>query len=412
MQLHFVNVSGAEPWKNKEAKKFVRSHAMKDFRRRQRESAAKHLMGKSSHCYPLETCEHAEMATPIPAFDTNDGVDGCKSGEGNGVVSATAREPATDISVLVCDIRSSTDHHEPRFQIQQMLNVDSACHQTLAMSDNRSTSRRLRSTLIHSTQPSSRFNVQLAGFDSSFVDVQIAQECFHLPTVQISASEVQGRQNALQISKQASLSPQWPLTFQTRLSILADTVFNAVEGGVGNIVTNYLKTTHTWLCMIHERRFLDHLTKPGAMLDAEFTIGFLAMYLVSPASTDFRDGKCDNTFLDGVYRSVKELYHMRAAQRSHFMMVISGIWIALYEIYHTDNAAARITLRIAATMAYKLGLDSSINYTMSSHQNGTLSLEERRRVWWSLVIVDRCVERFLSSPSFTPKSLTVIDLQH
>jgi hypothetical protein len=51
MQLEFVNVSGAEPWKNKEAKKFVRSHAMKDFRRRQRERAAKHLMGKSSHCY-------------------------------------------------------------------------------------------------------------------------------------------------------------------------------------------------------------------------------------------------------------------------------------------------------------------------------------------------------------------------
>lgn len=35
--LEFVNVSGPEPWKNKEAKKFVRSHAMKDFRRRQRE---------------------------------------------------------------------------------------------------------------------------------------------------------------------------------------------------------------------------------------------------------------------------------------------------------------------------------------------------------------------------------------
>jgi len=47
MQLEFVNVSGAEPWKNEEVKKFVRSHAMKDFRRRQRESAAKDLVSKS-----------------------------------------------------------------------------------------------------------------------------------------------------------------------------------------------------------------------------------------------------------------------------------------------------------------------------------------------------------------------------
>jgi len=45
MQLEFVNISGSEPWKNKEAKKFVRSHAMKDFRRRQREGALGHDKG-------------------------------------------------------------------------------------------------------------------------------------------------------------------------------------------------------------------------------------------------------------------------------------------------------------------------------------------------------------------------------
>lgn len=47
MQLEFVNVSGSEPWKNKEAKKFVRSHAMKDFRRRQREGVVGSGKGKS-----------------------------------------------------------------------------------------------------------------------------------------------------------------------------------------------------------------------------------------------------------------------------------------------------------------------------------------------------------------------------
>ena len=108
MQLEFVNVSGAEPWKNKEAKKFVRSHAMKDFRRRQRERAAKHLMGKCYHANGLE----AEMARSIPALD------GCKSG-----LSTKTRGRASDKSVLVCDLRSSPDPHEPRFQIRHMLNV-------------------------------------------------------------------------------------------------------------------------------------------------------------------------------------------------------------------------------------------------------------------------------------------------
>ena len=61
MQLEFVNISGAEPWKNKEAKKLVRSRAMKDFRRRQRESAAKHPSGKSSRNGHLYLHERAIM---------------------------------------------------------------------------------------------------------------------------------------------------------------------------------------------------------------------------------------------------------------------------------------------------------------------------------------------------------------
>ena len=243
--------------------------------------------------------------------------------------------------------------------------------------------------------------MQLADFDSNLVE--IAQQCFPLPTFHshlgISASELQGWQRALQFSKQASLGTQLSLTFDTRLSILADTVFNEVEGGLRSIVTNYLKTTHTWLCMIHERRFLDWLVKPGTRLDAEFTIGFLAMYLASPASTDFRDGKHDKAFLDGVYHSVKELYRIRVAQGSHFLMVVSGILIALYEICHADNTAARNTLQVATAIAYTLGLDSTITYTTSSHQNGILSLEERKRVWWGLIIVDRCVTIYLSQES-------------
>jgi hypothetical protein len=35
--LSFVNAAGPEAWKNRGAKRFVRSHAMKDFRRKQRE---------------------------------------------------------------------------------------------------------------------------------------------------------------------------------------------------------------------------------------------------------------------------------------------------------------------------------------------------------------------------------------
>jgi len=60
MQLEFVNISGSEPWKDKEAKKFVRSHAMKDFRRRQREGA----LGNDKGMYEGRMLEFMLSITP------------------------------------------------------------------------------------------------------------------------------------------------------------------------------------------------------------------------------------------------------------------------------------------------------------------------------------------------------------
>jgi hypothetical protein len=170
-----------------------------------------------------------------------------------------------------------------------------------------------------------------------------------------------------------------------------DTVLNAVEGGFDNIVTNYLKTTHSWLCMIHEERYMKRLAEHGDMPDAEFAIVTLAMYLASPAADGFRDGKEDKSFLFEVYRSVKELHRVRAAQGPCFLMVIAGVLIALFEISHGDNAATQSTLQITTSTAYTLGLDMSMTYTLSSHPRGTSLLEERKRVWWALIIIDRYV---------------------
>jgi hypothetical protein len=65
MQLEFVNVSGSEPWKNKEAKKFVRSHAMKDFRRRQREGVVGSGKGKS---YAADTRLYIHISCTLAEF--------------------------------------------------------------------------------------------------------------------------------------------------------------------------------------------------------------------------------------------------------------------------------------------------------------------------------------------------------
>lgn len=241
----------------------------------------------------------------------------------------------------------------------------------------------------------SSFSLQLDNFGDTFSELQIIQEAFPHPlpwdSSETAAPEPPGWQRALQLSRQASIGPQLPLTFDVRVSMLVDTVLNAVEGGFDNIVSNYLKTTHSWLCMIHEERYLQRLAKSGHMPDAEFAIVTLGMYLASPAADTFRDGKEDRSFLFEVYRSVKELHRVRVAQGPCFLMVIAGVLIALFEICHGDNTATQSTLQITTSTAYTLGLDMSMTYTLSSHPKGTSLLEERKRVWWALIIIDRSV---------------------
>ena len=199
----------------------------------------------------------------------------------------------------------------------------------------------------------------------------------------------QGWQKALQFVQQPPLCAQMPLPFDFRASMLVNTVLNSIEGGFENLVRNYLQTTHSWLCMIHEQRYLQRLASCGGVPDAEFAIMTLAMYLGSPATDKFKDGKEDKTFLDGVYRAVKELHRFRSDQGPCFLMVISGVLIALYEIWHGRNDTTRSSLGITASAAYYLGLDLSASYTSPSHAKGTSLLEERKRVWWGLIVVDR-----------------------
>lgn len=63
------------------------------------------------------------MAQSIPAFDTNDHVNRLKSGLRDQVIVTKACEPASGVSTLVCEARSSPVPHGIHFQNLQMLNV-------------------------------------------------------------------------------------------------------------------------------------------------------------------------------------------------------------------------------------------------------------------------------------------------
>jgi len=235
------------------------------------------------------------------------------------------------------------------------------------------------------SQSASGLRLHADDLDSILADLQNLDCAGSEPT----GPNSQGWQKVLQLVQQPPLCAQMPLPFDFRASMTVNTVLNTIEGGFDNLVTNYLQTTHVWLCMIHEQRYLQRLANCGGVPDAEFAIMTLSMYLASPTTDKFKDGKQDKEFLNEVYRSVKELHRYRLEQGPCFLMIISGVLIALYEIWHGQNSTTRSTLGITISAAYYLGLDLSTTYTLSSHATGTSLLEERKRVWWALIIVDR-----------------------
>lgn len=68
----------------------------------------------------------------------------------------------------------------------------------------------------------------------------------------------------------------------------------------------------------------------------------------------------------------------------------AGVLLALYEIGHAIYPAAYLSVGACARHGTALDLDKSISRSESLHLPWR-DIEERRRVWWSILILDRYV---------------------
>ncbi|CAI7596436.1 unnamed protein product [Penicillium pancosmium] len=137
---------------------------------------------------------------------------------------------------------------------------------------------------------------------------------------------------------------------------------------------------------ISKKRFYDQYLKPSFQARPDVVLLFLSLQLIT--TTPPADSKSPRTAL---YHTAKH-FHLELEGSGLFTILIlqAGVLLALYELGHGIYPAAYLTIGACARYAYALGIGAGS--LMNKRRVLTrVEIEEQRRVWWSIVILDRFV---------------------
>ena len=152
------------------------------------------------------------------------------------------------------------------------------------------------------------------------------------------------------------------------------------------MIEEYFATVHTYFPMISKIRLYQHLANPLHEPGADIALLFLAMKL---ACSEIPEGMPPQTQL---YQDVKSFYHYIEAQNGFSIQMMQALLlIALYESGHSIYPAAYLSIGNAARLGYAMGLQNRHTPQMLPRCNTWTEQEERRRVWWAILILDRFI---------------------
>ncbi|KAL4982803.1 hypothetical protein BDW68DRAFT_170151 [Aspergillus falconensis] len=152
------------------------------------------------------------------------------------------------------------------------------------------------------------------------------------------------------------------------------------------IALQYFSTVHLWMPIISKRRFFSLFSDPPSAQRTDMGFLCLAMKLVvwTPSATS-PDPRTTT------YLAAKQLLYTCDLSLTLTLSTLQAyILMAVYEIGHAIYPAAHLSIGACVNYATALGL----GWATPSWLEGRLSwieAEERRRVWWAIVILERYI---------------------
>lgn len=151
----------------------------------------------------------------------------------------------------------------------------------------------------------------------------------------------------------------------------------------------YFARIHTWMPFIAKRRVYDTYLHVNLPSHPDLVFLFLAQKLITTLSSTG-----SQTMRTPLYSATKH-FHLELETSSMLSVPLlqGNLLIALYEIGHAIYPAAYLTIGSCARYAYALGIN--IKGVSTRRVTTMVEVEERRRIWWAIVVLDRSVSRIM-----------------
>ena len=157
------------------------------------------------------------------------------------------------------------------------------------------------------------------------------------------------------------------------------------SGDLRAMIERYFSTVHVYFSVVSKIRLYQHLAHPTHEIGADMALLFLAMKL---AMSEPRDGPMPPQ----LYQDVKSFYSYVEAQHGFSIQLIqAALLISLYEVGHGIYPAAYLTIGNCARLGHAMGIHERNVPQMLPRATTWTEQEERRRVWWGVVVLDRYV---------------------
>ncbi|KAL7917750.1 hypothetical protein ACQKWADRAFT_274362 [Trichoderma austrokoningii] len=141
---------------------------------------------------------------------------------------------------------------------------------------------------------------------------------------------------------------------------------------------------HQWMPFVSKKRFYDLYIKPSFHSRPDVALLLLALKLIT--TLPLPDLPNPRTTL---YHTVKHFY-LEVESSFSLLVLQAGILVALYELGHGIYPAAFLSIGQCARYAHALGINTGRKIP-ATNVFTLVEVEERRRVWWAVVILDRFV---------------------
>ncbi|KAF4225598.1 hypothetical protein CNMCM6457_008020 [Aspergillus fumigatiaffinis] len=146
----------------------------------------------------------------------------------------------------------------------------------------------------------------------------------------------------------------------------------------------FFEHVHQWMPFISKKRFYDMYLQPAFQTRPDVVLLLLALKLITTFPPAGARGP-----RTPLYDAVRRLY-VEVEGAFSILVLQAGVLVALYELGHGIYPAAYLSIGACARYAHALGIN--VSRTVPTRRVLTLvEVEERRRVWWAIVILDRFV---------------------